>query len=112
MFWRQALRAREREAARQQEAWIDMQGTPRTLPPLALGTQYTVELEGSGRLTFRNRQHLRPVRGASPAPVGTISSPSQPGPRPAAKQDTVSRPARRVRQPAWMADYVPDMSSQ
>ena len=39
MFWRRALRAREREAARQQEAWIDRQGTPRTLPPLTLGTQ-------------------------------------------------------------------------
>lgn len=133
IFWRQALRAREREAARQQEAWIDKQGTPKTLPPLALGTQepstrmwdrrgvvtevrphrqYTVKLEGSGRLSLRNQRHLRPVRGASLAHAGTTSSPPKPEPRPAAQQDTVSRPVRRVRKPAWMTDYVPGTSSQ
>lgn len=135
--WRQALRAREREAARQQEEWVDRQGTPRTLPPLALGTQvwvqepstrkwdrrgvvtevrphrqYTVKLEGSGRLTVRNRRHLRPVRGAPMVPAGANASPSPPAPRPAAQQDTVSRPTRRVRQPPWMADYVCGTPSQ
>ncbi|XP_045101471.1 uncharacterized protein K02A2.6-like [Portunus trituberculatus] len=129
--WQQALRAREREAAWQQEAWANRQGTPRTLTPLTLGSQvwvqepstrkwdrrgvvtevrphrqYTLKLEGSGRLPLRNRRHLRPIRGASLAPAGTTASPSPPEPCPTAQQNTGSRPTRRIRQPPWMADYV------
>ena len=120
IHWRQTLGAREREAARQQEAWVERQGTPRSLPPFAPGTQvwlqdqatklwdrrgvvtevlpcrqYTVKLDGSGRLTLRNRRHMRAVRGSTQPPTRTPSPPRQ-------------RPVRRVRQPAWMADYFTD----
>lgn len=130
--WRGALRVRERETVRQQGVWMERHGAPRTLLPLMLGTQvcvqnqetkvwdrrgvvtetlphrqYTVKLDGSGRVTLRNRRHLRVVRGSSrptqPPPQAPTHHPTRPC---TSHSETTDRPQRHVRQPAWMSDYV------
>lgn len=138
-LWQQALRARELEAARQQENWIVKQGTPKTLPPLASGTKvwvqnqatkvwdkrgvvteacpfrkYLVKIDGSGRITSRNRRHLRPIR-CPVTPTTPTPANSRP-PSPLAETPAllpqqlqpVNRPKRCMKQPLWLSDYVVD----
>ncbi|KAK8381385.1 hypothetical protein O3P69_018454 [Scylla paramamosain] len=69
--------------------------------------QYTVRLDGSGRLSLRNRRHLRVKRGAtlaSPAPSHAGPTPAT-SPTPQPRQSTPSRPRRTSRRPQWLADY-------
>ncbi|XP_063878128.1 uncharacterized protein LOC135110103 [Scylla paramamosain] len=68
--------------------------------------QYLVRLDGSGRISLRTRQHLRPAPEASdtedlapPTPLPPLSPPS-----PAPRMDGEGRRARRP--PRWLKDYV------
>ena len=54
--------------------------------------QYTVKLEGSGRLGLRNRRHLRAVK------VTSLEAPLMPTP------EVANRPRRKCRLPGWLAD--------
>ncbi|KAK3880049.1 hypothetical protein Pcinc_001365 [Petrolisthes cinctipes] len=69
--------------------------------------QYTVKLDGSGRVTLRNRRHLRAVRGSShptqPPPQNLILHSTRSRPT---HTEATGRPQRRVKQPAWMSDYI------
>ncbi|XP_076042081.1 uncharacterized protein LOC143025983 [Oratosquilla oratoria] len=132
VHWQQALRAREIEAARQQEAWMISQGTPKTLPTLSIGTQvliqdqasklwdrrgvvtevlpfrqYSVKLDGSGRITLRNRRHLRVA--ADTSLQETLSpSPAPQTSNPPSSNTPHSRPKRSSRKPMWLRDYATD----
>lgn len=89
--WQQALRVRERDVASQHDHILERQGAPKTLSALSPGTrgwvqnqairvwdrrsvvaevlphrQYTIKLEGSGRVSLRNRRHFRPVHAVNP----------------------------------------------
>ena len=127
--WGGTLRRREvqmGEAGEEQMA----NSTPRRLPPLAPGTrvrvqnqasnawdrtglvvealphrQYTIRLDGSGRISLRNRKHLRPTLGKSPPgeqggeppavrPLAEPPTPPQPSPTPT-PQPRPSRPTKR-----------------
>ena len=139
VHWQHTLRTREREAARQQETWTISQGTPKTLPTLAIGTQvliqdqasklwdrrgvvtevlpfrqYSIKLDGSGRITLRNRRHLRVATDSSQeTPSGSVPSPP-PAPRTSNLQSSRSsnpphsRPKRNARKPVWLRDYATD----
>ena len=135
--WRQALRNRELQMARIQEKFSSAD-TFRRLTPLQPGArvriqnqasnrwdrtgvvtetlphrQYTVKLDGSGRISLRNRRHLRlsgpPTPEASQTPTTT---PPTPGVTPPPSRIAVppplalSRPKRAVAKPARLADYV------
>ncbi|KAK8384285.1 hypothetical protein O3P69_009214 [Scylla paramamosain] len=130
--WRRALRRRELAMARSGDERVERQGPVRTLEPLSPGSrvwvqnqmtkvwdrsgvvaealphrQYTVRLDGSGRLSLRNRRHLRVKRGAtlaSPAPSHAGPTPAT-SPTPQPRQSTPSRPRRTSRRPQWLADY-------
>ncbi|KAK8372244.1 hypothetical protein O3P69_012734, partial [Scylla paramamosain] len=130
--WRWALRRRELAMARSGDERVERQGPVRTLEPLSPGSrvwvqnqmtkvwdrsgvvaealphrQYTVRLDGSGRLSLRNRRHLRVKRGAtlaSPAPSHAGPTPAT-SPTPQPRQSTPSRPRRTSRRPQWLADY-------
>ncbi|MPC28204.1 hypothetical protein E2C01_021400 [Portunus trituberculatus] len=102
---------------------------PRQLPPLAPGTcvrvqnqasnvwdhtglvveallhkQYIIRLDSSGRMSLRNRRHLRPTSVPTPppaqseAPLPTTQTPTPPPPQP--------HPKRQVKRPRWLDDYV------
>lgn len=126
--WQQALRERERAVARQHHSVTEQQGTPRTLTALSPGSlvwvqnqvtrvwdrrgvvtetlpnrQYTVKLEGSGRVSLRNRRHLRPARaGSAPSRPShcLLSSPSE--------SPESQRPKRHVKRPGWLSDFITD----
>ena len=71
--------------------------------------QYTVRLDGSGRLTLRNRRHLRPCH--SPLPQGRQvrddRDTSAPTPhQPAAITPQPRTSSRASRRPQWLDDYV------
>ncbi|KAK8372656.1 hypothetical protein O3P69_020003 [Scylla paramamosain] len=78
--------------------------------------QYTVRLDGSGRISLRNRNHLRPVAESTPPPAPpTLRPPTPPAAQPTTTPAQVSiptqpqlRPAprRQVRRPGWLSDYV------
>ncbi|KAK8380229.1 hypothetical protein O3P69_016686 [Scylla paramamosain] len=123
---------RELAMARSGDERVERQGPVRTLEPLSPGSrvwvqnqmtkvwdrsgvvaealphrQYTVRLDGSGRLSLRNRRHLRVKRGAtlaSPAPSHAGPTPAT-SPTPQPRQSTPSRPRRTSRRPQWLADY-------
>lgn len=115
--------------------------TPRQLRPLSPGTrvrmqnqasgtwdrtglivealpyrQYTVRLDGSGRISLRNRKHLRPVAESTPPPAPpTLRPPTPPAAQPTTTPAQVSTPTqpqlrpaprRQVRRPGWLSDYV------
>ncbi|KAK8388631.1 hypothetical protein O3P69_020543 [Scylla paramamosain] len=130
--WRRALRRRELAMARSGDERVERQGPVRTLEPLSPGSrvwvqnqmtkvwdrsgvvaealphrQYTVRLDGSGRLSLRNRRHLRVKRGQpSPAPAPSHAGPTPAtSPTPQPRQSTPSRPRRTSRRPQWLADY-------
>jgi len=119
MHWQRALRTRELATARQHRNIVEQHGTPRTLVPLTPGApvcvqnqatnvwyrrgmvaealpnrQYSIRLDGSGRISIRNRRHLGPVR-------VTMATP-HPTPEP------VRRPKRQVTRPGWLSDFVTD----
>ena len=126
--WRQTLRRRERAVTRQQLHVVERQGTPRTLVTLSPGTrvwvqnqanhvwdrcgvitealphrQYTIKLDGSGRVSLRNRRHLRPVRaGNTPSPLShtPLSLPAEP--------PVPRRLGRHRKRPGWLSDFVTD----
>ena len=103
--------------------------TPRRLPPIAPGTrvrvqnqasnvwdrtglvvealpyrQYTIRLDGSGRVSLRNRKHLRPT--LTPAlPEATSGAPSTTSP-PATPPPPLPHPRRQTKRPGWLNDYV------
>lgn len=90
--WADHLERREKEMARKCDALRDHTSSLRTLPKLSVGQavrvqdavtkrwdrtgvvtrllrpirQYTVRLDGSGRLVIRNRKFLRPVPPSAP----------------------------------------------
>ena len=131
--WRQTLRSRELQMAKTQEKLNDVD-TVRRLPPLQTGTrvrvqdqaskrwdrtgivteilphrQYTVKLDDSGRLSLRNRRHLK-ISGPPAPPVSTPTPTNSPPsdtstPAPPSPPTVPSRPRRTVAQPAWLADY-------
>ena len=115
--WRKTLMARETKLAKAHQDLVCKQGNSRVLPPIGTGErvwvqdqftnkwdrsgtitealdhrQYTVKLDGSGRLSRRNRRHLKVI---SELPT-TARVPSDPV-TPATQQD--SRPRRNTRQP-------------
>ena len=137
--WRRTLRSRERHMTQSQAELPATRGeVPRQLPALTVGDrvliqdaatgvwdrsgmvvevkphrQYTVKLSGSGRLSVRNRRHLKVS--ATPTPptqAGPLGSPTLAGPpvSPAPPSKLVNperrRPVRQRRRPAWMTDYV------
>lgn len=139
--WGWTLRRREVQMADSGEA-REACSTPRRLPPLPLGTrvrvqnqasnlwdrtglvvearphrQYAVRLDGSGRVSFRNRKHLRPSTAPDPARGNrpeTEQASAQPPP-PAATPSTAPthdpslqppRPRRQTRRPAWMDGFA------
>ncbi len=105
--------------------------TPRSLQPLSTGArvriqnqasnrwdrtgvitevlpyrQYTVRLDGSGRLSLRNRRHLRCVKagtGSTPGAPPTANPSSTPTGTTSAPQDR--RPSRNKKRPLWLKDY-------
>ena len=124
--WRRALRSREKHMTQSQAELPTARGeVPRQLPALKVGDkvliqdaatgvwdrsgmvvevkphrQYTVKLSGSGRLSVRNRRHLK-VSATPPTPAGPLGSPASPSTR-----SNAERPLRQRRQPVWMADCV------
>lgn len=130
-YWQRALRGRERDVARQHVKVVEQQGAHRTLAALPPDTrvwvqnqathiwdrrgvvtetlphrQYTIKLEGSGRVSLRNRRHLRPVRAGNATPARP--SPTLPSLLPSAPDEpSVSqRPQRHVKRPGWLSDFV------
>lgn len=138
--WGQTLRRRERQMAQHQDS-VASKGTDRGLNPLPLGTlvrvqnqasnlwdrsgviteihpnrQYIIRLDGSGRLSLRNRRHLRVSGTPLVAPHGQTAPPQPPtmlpgtGTRPPKQaMPETSRPSRPTRdrtQPKWLSDYV------
>ena len=115
--WRSALKERERKMAEAHQEIIKKQGNARTLPSITTGTrvwvqnpvnnnweksgtvveslanrQYTVKIDGSGRISRRNRKHLKVIN----EPPATSTAHSDPM-TPASQQET--RPRRHRRRP-------------
>ncbi|KAK8373832.1 hypothetical protein O3P69_012515 [Scylla paramamosain] len=111
--WRRALRRRELAMARSGDERVERQGPVRTLEPLSPGSRVWVQnqmtkVDGSGRLSLRNRRHLRVKRGATLAsPLHRLTRDPHPQPAPphSPRQSTPSRPRRTSRRPQWLADY-------
>ncbi|KAK3882768.1 hypothetical protein Pcinc_012877 [Petrolisthes cinctipes] len=136
--WRQTLRHREVTMAQSRGEVEDRQGPARTLEPLTPGTkvwvqnqtygawdrsgvivevrphrQYMVRLDGSGRISLRNRRHLR-VRKSSPSLAQAGAQPATPTPAPAPNlipspqrsQPPPTRPRRMTQRPRYLADYI------
>ena len=132
--WQYTLRERERKLA---EAHNDIaaEKTCRNLTPLEPGTpvraqnpvtklwdrtgsivetlphrQYTVRLDGSGRITLRNRKHLCPNLAQQPVstPVGTHTPMVSRTPAMEGRPPTPlpSCPRRVGNKPRWLSDYV------
>ena len=129
--WRRSIRKRERQVAARNKTIID-KGTSRRLTPIQPGThvrvqnqmskvwdregvvveqrpyrQYTIRLEGSGRLSVRNRRHLKAVQPsdtetlrATPPTDETVRETGPPASVPR------TRPMRKREAPAWINDYV------
>ena len=123
--WRRALKDREVQMARSQALHPAARGeTPRQSPALQAGDvvlvqdpatgvwnrsgvvlevrpyrKYAVRLSGSGRVSIRNRRHLK----VSTTPIPHTEADSTPPP---ASSPAPTRPARQRKQPAWMTGYV------
>ncbi|KAK8376778.1 hypothetical protein O3P69_010000 [Scylla paramamosain] len=120
-FGRRTLRQRERQMADHHNRVVADRNVTRSRAPLAPGDRVLPgpparqemeqsRLDGSGRISLRTRQHLRPapeVPQASdtedlappPTPLPPLSPPS-----PAPRMDGEGRRARRP--PRWLKDYV------
>jgi len=121
--WQQTLNKRELQMVRQNEAALDQRGNHyrqrRRLQPGSSvwiqdqatkawsksGTvvevrsyrQYTVRIDGSGRITLRNRSHLKEA-----SPLDPLSSPAQQ----MSPELPPMRPCRQRSRPGWLNDYV------
>ena len=144
-YWRRTIRKRELQIAKSQKATLAKE-TTRKLPPIKIGThvriqnqatnkwdrtgvimenrphrQYTVRLDGSGRISLRNRRHLKAVApppfSASPQPdvappprtVETAAQPPseiEPAASPPLQHSARSRSRRERRRPNWLSDFV------
>ena len=156
--WGTTLRQRERQVTRHCDRVLAERHDNRSLPPLALGgrvlvqnaprgvwdragmvietrpnRQYLVRLEGSGRISLRNRVHLRPTSAQasdapddpvwrpivsspppaesptarSPPPAESPTARSPPPTTPPAALSPAGRRGRRARHPpGWLKDYV------
>ncbi|KAK8392708.1 hypothetical protein O3P69_014855 [Scylla paramamosain] len=63
--------------------------------------QYTVRLDGSGRISLRNRKHLRPVAESTPPPTPpTLRPPTPPAAQPTTTPAQVSTPTQPQLRPA------------
>ncbi|KAK8378978.1 hypothetical protein O3P69_009604 [Scylla paramamosain] len=63
--------------------------------------QYTVRLDGSGRISLRNRKHLRPVAESTPPPAPpTLRPPTPPAAQPTTTPAQVSTPTQPQLRPA------------
>ena len=62
--------------------------------------QYLVKIDGSGRLTRRNRRHLKYLPPGNPQ----YHPPTQQGPCPQPAHKRIS--TRTARKPTWLGDYV------
>ena len=130
IHWRKTLREREIRLAEAHEDIMIKRGNQRCLPPLKQGCrvwvqdqvthkwdrsgtvveglryrQYSIRLDGSGRLSRRNRKHLKPISEASPT---TRPSVYNPPPVPSSTPENSStlhspRPRRNTRKPAWLS---------
>lgn len=145
--WGSTLRQRETQMGEDGDSLM-ANSTPRQLPPLATGTrvrvqnqaskvwdrtglvvealphrQYAIRLDGSGRISRRNRRHLRPTCAPTNTPGGERPPPpgqphqdaTQSGPPPptittqtppGAALPREQHPRRQTRRPRWMNDYV------
>ena len=133
-FWGRTLRQRERQMADHHDTVLAMRDSRCSRAPLAPGDrvlvqdqqhskkwnragvvieakgyrQYLIKLDGSGRISLRTREHLRP---ASPAvsteenPLLDATGPLTPSPTSSAPQ-LAGRGGRIRRAPGWLADYV------
>ena len=126
--WGGTLRRREVQMGEAGDTLM-ANSTPRQLPPLAPGThvrvqnqasnvwdrtglvvealphrQYTIRLDGSGRISLRNRKHLRPTLAQAP-PEAQIGVPPTVG-SPATPPQLQPHPRRQAKHPRWLDDYV------
>ena len=150
-YWKKTIRKRELQVAKSQKA-IHALDTTRKLPLIEIGTQvrvqnqatkrwdrtgvvieakpyrqYIVRLSGSGRLSLRNRRHLKaittPASPTTPTPTATESSarptqepsvsrepipvtPREQGVHPTQGPYVKDRPERRKNRPVWLKDFV------
>ncbi|KAK4309829.1 hypothetical protein Pmani_018561 [Petrolisthes manimaculis] len=134
-FWGQTLRQRERQMGQQHEKIIQQRGNARQRHPLAPGSsvlvqdqqtktwnrtgtvvenkdnrQYLIRLQGSGRISLRTREHLRP--GNSPTTSDRQGDNSQLmdevplTPTPQSPPPPRSPGKRKPRPPRWLDDYI------
>ena len=126
--WKKTLREREVKLAEAHENVISKSGAHRTLPPMSTGArvwvqnqvslkwdrsgtiaedlghrQYTVRLDGSGRLSRRNRKHLKIISELKPSATGSQDATSDTAATPDTQQ--VSRPKRMTKQPERLTYY-------
>ena len=126
--WRRTLREREVKLAEAHREVVRKSGEHRTLLPISTGKrvwvenqvslkwdrsgtvtealgnrQYTVRLDGSGRLSRRNRKHLKIIN--EPAPANTTTPRATNDTAAAPSTQPVERPQRRTRQPDRLTYY-------
>ena len=140
--WKQTLRDREAQMTRVANQLMT-RSTPRHLPPITPGTpvriqhnqsnvwdrtgtvveslphrQYRVRMDGSGRISIRNRKHIKPLRDAGgdeappdETPLGEGTNTARPTSSRRREQPTADRtprPRRDPRPPTWLAEYSTD----
>ena len=136
-FWGRTLRQRERQMEQYHDRVLAVRNNTRHRAPLHLGDrvliqdqpsktwnragvvieakgnrQYLIRLDGSGRISLRTREHLRPLppadgseRTACPLDSTTdTTEPPTPSPHHPLPQQVTGRRARRP--PRWLEDYV------
>ena len=126
--WRRTLREREVKLAEAHKEVVRKSGIHRTLPPISTGArvwvqnqtslkwdrsgtvtealenrQYTVKLDGSGRISRRNRKHLKIISEPAPANITTPSATTGTAATP--NTQPVERPQRRTKQPDRLTYY-------
>ena len=127
IHWRKALRDRELALAKAHRGVMARDGAHRTLTALQPGArvgvqnqfsrrwdrsgtviealghrQYTIRLDGSGRLSRRNRVHLKPICNPSPStPLDPPASSTSPTVDPSTTENPVRRSTRTTRKPDY-----------
>ncbi|ROT64449.1 hypothetical protein C7M84_017609 [Penaeus vannamei] len=99
--WRQTLNKRELQMPGS-SVWIEHQATKAwsksgTMVEVRPYRQYTVRIDGSGRITLRNPSHLKEA-----SPLDPLSSPAQQ----MSPELPPMRPCRQRSRPGWLNDYV------
>lgn len=133
-FWGRTLRRRERQMGEHIEKVLLVRNNTKRLSPLLPGSrvlvqdqhsgmwnragtvvedkgsrQYIIRLDGSGRVSLRTRQHLRPCHTPAPAEEAGDVNGQAPEASPASPAVHPQSPAptrRRTRPPRWLQDYV------